>query len=260
MRHAITACLVSGFWAFAPAGVRADEIPPAVRAAVDAPDRSADDRALDVGRQPARLLTFFDIGPGDRVAELGAGGGYTSELLARVVGPGGRVYGQNSSFLLERFAEKPWSARLAKPVMKNVLRLDRPFDDPFPPDVRDLDAVLMILFYHDSVWMKVDRARMNRAVFEALAPGGVYGIVDHSAKAGSGTSDVETLHRIDEAHVRREVLAAGFELAAAADFLRNGEDGRDWSASPRAAGERRGESDRFVLKFLRPAAASAASD
>src|SRR3989442_7838352 len=94
-------------------------VPAAVRAAVDAPDRSADDRALDAGRQPARMLAFFGIRPGARVAELGAGGGYTTELLARVVGPQGHVYGQNSPFLLERFAEKPWSERLAKPVMKN---------------------------------------------------------------------------------------------------------------------------------------------
>jgi predicted methyltransferase len=169
-----------------------------------------------------------------------------------VVGPQGRVYGQNTSFILERFAEKPWSARLARPVMKNVVRLDRPFDDPFPPDVRDLDAVLMVLLYHDSVWMKADRGRMNRAVFGALRPGGVYGIVDHSAKAGSGTADVETLHRIDEEFVKREVQAAGFELAGEADFLRNREDARDWSASPRAAGERRGSSDRFVLRFVKP--------
>jgi predicted methyltransferase len=234
------------------AGARADEIPPAVHAAVDAPDRSPEDRALDAGRQPARMLAFFGIGPGQRVAELGAGGGYTTELLARLVGPQGRVYGQNTSFILERFAEKPWSARLARPVMKNVLRLDRPFDDPFPPDVRDLDAVLMVLLYHDSVWMKADRGRMNRAVFGALRPGGVYGIVDHSAKAGSGTADVETLHRIDEEFVKREVQAAGFELAGEADFLRNREDARDWSASPRAAGERRGSSDRFVLRFVKP--------
>jgi predicted methyltransferase len=230
----------------------AEEIPAPVQAAVAAADRSADDRALDAGRKPAELLAFLGIRPGMRVAELGAGGGYTAELLARVVGPAGRVYGQNSKFLLERFAEKPWSERLAKPAMKGVVRLDRPFDDPFPEDVRDLDAVLMILFYHDTVWMKADRAKMNRAVFSALAPGGVYGVVDHSAKAGTGVADVETLHRIEESVVKSEVLAAGFELAGEAGFLRVPDDARDWSASPRTAGERRGHSDRFVLRFVKP--------
>jgi predicted methyltransferase len=110
----------------------------------------------------------------------------------------------------------------------------------------------MVLLYHDTVWMKVDRARMNRAVFGALKSGGVYGIVDHSAKPGTGLADVETLHRIDEATLKSEVLAAGFKLAAEGDFLRNPQDARDWSPSPRAAGERRGTSDRFVLRFLKP--------
>ena len=85
---------------------------------VAAPDRSDADRALDAGRFPAEMLAFFGIRPGMRVAELGAGGGYTTELLARAVGPTGRVYGQNSKFVLERFAEKPWSERLAKPVKR----------------------------------------------------------------------------------------------------------------------------------------------
>ena len=150
------------------------------------PIAAPEDRALDAGRDPARTLAFFGIAPGMRVAEIGAGGGYTTELLVRVVGPQGRVYGQNSPFILARVAQAPWTARLAKPVMKNVVRLDREFDDPFPADLRNLDAVLIVLLYHDTVWMKVDRARMNRAVFDALEPGGVYGIVDHSAKPGSG--------------------------------------------------------------------------
>jgi predicted methyltransferase len=251
MQHIAVACLLSVCLLLPHAG-RAQDIPPAISAAVSAADRTADDRALDAGRKPAELLAFLGIRPGMRVAELGAAGGYTAELLARVVGPAGRVYGQNSPFLLERFAEKPWSERLARPAMKGVVRLDRPFDDPFPADVRDLDAVLLVLFYHDTVWMKVDRAKMNRAIFQALAPGGVYGVVDHSAKAGTGIADVETLHRIEESVVKSEVLAAGFQLAGEADFLRVPDDARDWSASPRTAGERRGHSDRFVLRFVKP--------
>lgn len=234
------------------AGATEPAIPAAVADAVGAADRSAADRALDAGRHPAETLAFFGIAPGMEVAELGAGGGYTAELLARVVGPDGKVYGQNAPFVLERFAEKPWSERLAKPVMENVVRLDRPFDDPFPPEVRNLDAVLIVLFYHDTVWQKVDRDRMNQAVFRALEPGGVYGIVDHSARPGTGAADVQTLHRVEEKTVREEVEKAGFRLARSADFLRNADDPRDWNASPVAAGERRGESDRFVLLFVKP--------
>jgi predicted methyltransferase len=162
------------------------------------------------------------------------------------------VYGQNPKFILERFAEKPWSERLARPVNAKVVRLDRELDDPFPPEVKDLDAVVSNIIYHDTVWLKADRAKMNAAVFQALKPGGVYVVIDSSAKPGTGVSDVNTLHRIDEQVVREEVLAAGFQLAAESDVWRNPQDARDWNSSPGSAGERRGTSDRFALKFVKP--------
>jgi predicted methyltransferase len=93
---------------------------------------------------------------------------------------------------------------------------------------------------------------MNGAVFRALKPGGAYVVVDSSAAPGSGLRDVQTLHRIDPEVVKAEVLAAGFRLAAESDFLRNPHDTRDWSASPGAAGEKRGTSDRFALRFVKP--------
>ena len=217
-----------------------------------APDRSAEDRALDKGRKPAEMLAFFGITPGQRVAELMAAGGYTSELLARAVGPSGHVYAQNNAGILQRFAEKPWTERLGMPAMKNVRRIDAELSDPLPSDARDLDAVLLVLFYHDTVWMGTDRDQMNRAVFAALKPGGIYGIIDHQSRPGAGLADVQTLHRIDESIVREEVQRAGFKLAETADFLKNPSDTYDWSASPRVAGEKRGTSDRFVLKFVKP--------
>jgi len=227
-------------------------VPAPVRAAVDATDRSADDRALDAGRKPDQMLAFFGIEPGMKVAELGAGGGYTSELLSRVVGPSGKVYAQNSPFILEKFANVPWTARLSKPVLANVVRADREFDDPLPPEATELDAVLIVLFYHDTVWLGADRDKMNQAVFKALKHGGVYGIVDHSALPGSGLSGVKTVHRIDEKTVLEEVERNGFQLAEEASFLRNPSDTRDWNDSPKEAGDRRGTSDRFVLKFKKP--------
>jgi predicted methyltransferase len=219
---------------------------------VAAPDRSDADRALDGGRFPAETLAFFEIRSGQRVAELGAGGGYTTELLARVVGPTGRVYGQNPKFVLERFAEKPWSERLAKPVNAQVVRVDREFDDPLPPEAVNLDAVLIVLSYHDAVWLETDRARMNAAIFAALKKGGVYGVIDHSARTGTGANDTKTLHRIEESVVTAEIEQAGFVLEKAADFMRNAADPRDWNASPTTAGEKRGTADRFVLRFRKP--------
>ena len=234
------------------AGAGGIVISDSIRAVLDAADRSADDRALDAGRHPGETLTFFGIAPGMKVAELAAGGGYTAELLARTVGPTGTVYGQNSKFILDRFAEKPWSERLGKPIMKNVVRVDRELDDPLPPEAASLDAVMMILFYHDTVWMKTDRAKMNSLIFKALKSGGVYAIIDHSGRHGTATTETETLHRIEEKVLREEVEKAGFKLEAEASFLRNPADTRDWNASPRSAAERRGTSDRFVLKFVKP--------
>jgi predicted methyltransferase len=219
---------------------------------VAARDRSEADRALDAGRKPAELLRFLDLRPGMRVADLMSGGGYTAELLARAVGPTGVVYSQNNAFVTQRFAEKPWSERLATPAMKNVVRVDRELENPLPPEAKNLDAVVMVLFYHDTVWQNVDRDAMNRAIFDALRPGGEYVIVDHSGRAGTGTSETKTLHRIEEKVVREEVARAGFQLAGEAGFLGNPNDPRDWNDSPMAAGARRGTSDRFVLKFVRP--------
>lgn len=238
--------------AVAPSIVHVVEIQPAVQAAVDAADRTDEDRALDAGRHPAELFSFFGVQPGWRVVDVFAGGGYSTELLARIVGPSGSVVAQNNAWVLDRFARAPLEQRLARLAMPHVSALQAELDAPMPPDAHDLDAVIFILSYHDSVWMNADRAAMNRAVFEALRPGGVYGIVDHAAAAGHGTSDAQTLHRIERSVVVDEVLAAGFVLDAEADFLASHEDTHDWNASPREAGERRGTSDRFVLRFRRP--------
>ena len=124
--------------------------------------------------------------------------------------------------------------------------------EPLPPNVKDLDLVTLVLFYHDTVWLKTDRPRKNKNIFGALKSGGSFVVVDHSSKPGEGLTVAQTLHRIEESVVKAEVQAAGFVLDAEADFLRDPSDTRDWSASPRTAGERRGHSDRFALRFKKP--------
>lgn len=222
-----------------------------IAAAVDAADRDQGDKDMDVGRHPKETLAFFGIAPGMKVADLGAGRGYTSELLARVVGSEGKVWAENPAKILG-FVGADWTVRLGKPVMKNVVRVDRELDDPLPPEAKDLDAVLFVLMYHDSVWMGIDRDKLNRAAFAALKSGGVYGIVDHSAKAGDGVKVAQTFHRIEESVVVDEVKRAGFVLDGQADFLKNPNDTRDWNDSPSSAGDKRGTSDRFVLRFKKP--------
>ena len=220
-------------------------------ALIDDPARSEKDRTVDERRKPVDMLAFIGVFEGMKVADIGAGTGYTSELLARAVGPSGRVIGHNTPFVLERFAEAGWTARLQKPVMANVVRVDRPFDDPFGPEITELDAVVNVLFYHDFAWQEVDRAAHNRGVFEALRPGGHYVVIDASAAAGAGATGSKTLHRIEQALVVEEVTAAGFELAGSADFLANPDDTLDWNALPwREAREM--YSDKFVLRFQKP--------
>lgn len=217
---------------------------PDYAALVAAPDRSEADRKTDERRHPAKLLEFTGVRPGMRVLDMGAGAGYSTELLARAVAPGGAVYAQDGPG--SRGAER-LEARARGASMKNVVRLARPFDDPVPPELGGLDLVTFFFAYHDTAFMPVDRARMNRRLFEALKPGGRLVIADHSARAGDGTSVARSLHRIEEKVLRQELEAAGFRLVEEGYFLRNPADGRDVIVfkSPVPV-------DEFVLKFERP--------
>jgi predicted methyltransferase len=223
------------------------EVTPGIRAVVASPDRSDADRNTDKRRKPELLLAFAGVRPGMNVLELGAGAGYSAELLARSVAPQGVVYAQNSPEAIAHFIKTRFDERAAKPAMRNVVKLIRNFDDPVPADVRNLDLATMLFEYHDTPAAGIDRAKMNRAIFAALRPGGHFVVADHAAKAGSGLSACKTLHRIDEAVLRREVEAAGFKFVASADFLRNPDDPRDTSSLRATI-----PVDAFVLKFVKP--------
>ena len=216
------------------------------RAIVASPDRSEADRQTDQRRNPELLLAFTGVRAGMRVLDMGAGGGYSTELLARAVGSGGTVYAQDSPGVSPRAKER-FDERAKTPAMRNVVRVLRDYDDPVPPGVRDLDLITFFFAYHDTAFMSVDRAKMNRGLFEALKPGGVLVIADHSAQAGAGVSVAKSLHRIEEATLRREIEAAGFRLAAEGDFLRHREDPRDSIVFRPTV-----PVDEFVLRFVRP--------
>jgi predicted methyltransferase len=213
---------------------------------VAAPDRADSDRQTDQRRDPVKLMAFTGVRAGMKVLDMGAGGGYSTELMARAVGPTGTVYGQDSADANARARER-FEARIKTPAMKNVVALVRNFDDPLPADVRNLDLITFFFFYHDTTYMAVDRAAMNKKLFEALKPGAFLVIADHSAKAGAGTSVGKTLHRIEESALKKEVEAAGFKLAAEGDFLRHPEDTRE----ERIFGSKM-PVDEFVLKFQKP--------
>jgi predicted methyltransferase len=213
-------------------------------AIIAATDRTDADRQTDQRRDPLKLLVFAAPRPGMKVLDMGAGGGYSTELMARAVAPNGVVYGQNPADLGER-AKTRFEARLKTPAGKNIVAVARPFDDPVPPDARDLDLITFLFFYHDTTYMAVDRAAMNRKLYAALKPGGTLVIADHSAKAGDGTSVGKSMHRIEEDALRREVEAAGFKLVGQGDFWRHPEDTRDFSIQPPPGKP----VDEFILKF-----------
>ncbi len=227
-------------------GASAQDSAPDYAAIIAAPDRTDADRQTDKRRDPLMLLAFTAARPGMKVLDVGAGGGYSTELMARAVAPTGVVYGQNSADLSER-AKTRFEARQQTPAGKNIVALVRPFDDPAPPGLLDFDLITFLFFYHDTTYMPVDRAEMNRKLYAMLKPGGLLVIADHSARSGDGTSVGKTFHRIEESALRREVEAAGFRLAASGDFWRHPEDPRDFSVQPPTR-----PIDEFVLKFQKP--------
>ena len=206
-----------------------------------APDRADADKQNDGKRRAAQFLPFIGAKTGMKVLDLGAGAGYSSELLARSVGESGKVYAQNVG------KSEKLDARMQTPAMRNAVALARPYEDPAPAEAGAFDMVTFFFAYHDTIHMGVDRARMNKAIFAALKPGGYLVVADHSALPEDGLNVSKTLHRIGESALRAEVEAAGFKLVASGDFLRHPEDQRTAVVfrNPTPV-------DEFVLKFQKP--------
>jgi predicted methyltransferase len=228
------------------------------------------------------MLGFIGIRPGIVALDLSAAGGYTTELLARSIGPSGKVYGQcrprdpnqaPPSASVPEGNSRPNLAPVATPAAPPaaprpspvaladrearlheagisaapIVALSRPFEDPVPSDLASEQIDLVMFNYHDLGHLGVDRAAMNRAVFRALKPGGLFVIADHAGRPGTGISESGTLHRIEEAFLRPEVEAAGFRLVEEGKFLRNPNDPRDKNTPDPPQPK-----DEFVLKFVRP--------
>jgi predicted methyltransferase len=235
-----------------PGAPSAPDLPAHLRAAVAHPARPEDDRARDADRKPAQVLDFFGIEPGMHVAELMAGRGYYTEILSRALGPGGKLHVHNTEYVLDKFARGPITERLQRLETNNTVEWHRPLDDLDLPK-GELDAVLLILFYHDTYWMDVDRHAMNAQLYDALEPGGIYGVVDHHARDGAGASRVKDIHRIEHELVLEEIRKAGFVLEARSALLRHPEDNRTTDVFDPSI---RGETDRFIYRFRKPADAS----
>jgi predicted methyltransferase len=204
------------------------------------PERSSEERALDAARKPDEVLKFYGVKAGDKVADIWAGRGYYTAILAQVVGPKGVVYSVNPSARYPEAAER-WK----KPGFSNIKTIDGTLDQVALPQDASLDFVIIHLNYHDLA--PEARIAMNKRILGALKRGGIYGVVDHSAKDGTGNEAVKTLHRIDKALVIQEVTGAGFKLAKEGEMLRRPEDPRDFNVN-----KERNKDDRFVLAFQKP--------
>ncbi|HEU4617513.1 MAG TPA: methyltransferase domain-containing protein [Gammaproteobacteria bacterium] len=227
-----------------------------LRAAVEATARPTDDRERDRSSKPAEVLAFVGIGPGMTVLDLAAGGGYFTELLARVVGPRGKVIAHNHPGALAMLGAETFERRYGDERLPNVEQLFARHDD-LRLATQSLDAALVSMVYHDVYWSDpsvdwspIDPHAMLARLRAALKPGGVVGVIDHHAPAGSDPrASAKAAHRVDADVVRRDFLAAGFDLDAESDALRNPDDDRTRSVFDPAVYRR---TDRFVLRFRRP--------
>ena len=221
------------------------EIPQSVyeshKQAVASSIRTDEDRGVDAKRKPLEFLQFTKVQPGMHVLDIAAGSGYTTQLLALVVGSKGTVWAQGTE------SPSALEERLTSHSQANIVPVIQPFEDPIPKGIPKLDLITIIMNYHDIAYMPVDRAKMNQRLFNALKAGGHLIVMDHLAKAGSGISAAKSLHRIDEKIVMDEFRQAGFQLEQEGDFLRNPNDPRE-----QAFFNMKIPTDKFALRFVKP--------
>lgn len=234
-----------------PSGPVAIALPANIAAALSDPSRPAADMVRDKDRHPGEVLAFAGVKSGAKVADLIPGGGYFTRILSKAVGPKGKVYAYVPDELTKLAKREPAVNAIARdPAYSNVKVILNTLPNFGAPE--KLDLVFTAQNYHDmhnKFMGPADLGAVNRQVFRALKPGGVYLVLDHVANAGSGLRDTETLHRIDPAVVKAEVMAAGFVFEGETRVLRNPADPR--AANVYDAGIR-GKTDQFVYKFRKP--------
>lgn len=229
------------------------QVSPAITAAVGDAGRPDADKQRDANRKPGESVAYSSMKAGDKVVDLLPGQGYFTRIFSKTVGANGKVYAVLSQEILEK---RPQAADGVKAIAAdanyggNVTVLPVTLTALKTPE--PVDIVWTSLNYHDlknASFGPTDTAAMNKAVFAALKPGGVYIVIDHVAEAGSGTRDTETLHRIDPAVVKNEVTAAGFSFDGESTILKHPEDNHTIRV---VDGAIRGKTDQFIYKFRKP--------
>ena len=209
--------------------------------AASSPIRTYEDKRAGATRKPVEFLQFAQVRPGMRVLDLATGNGYTTQLLALVVGSTGTVWAQGDQrpAFIKRLADHPES---------NIVPVIRPFEDPIPDAAPKLDLITNIMNYHNGTYMSVARrVRLNQRLFKALKSGGHLIVIDHSTKTGTDVTTAKTLHRIDQTIVLDELQKAGFRLEQESNFLRNPSDPRNKTYFDMEI-----PTDKFAFRFVKP--------
>jgi predicted methyltransferase len=216
-----------------------------LRAALAAPERSAEDKERDAARKPVEVVEFLGIEDGMTALDIFAAGGWYTEVLSAAVGPTGKVYSQNPPFFLSRpgfaEAETERNERLG-----NV--------EPIHGEVADagiqaqVDVAITNQNLHDMYNRGGEAAAMPmiQGVYDALKPGGVFAVMDHVGIAGQPNAD---LHRMEVAAARDLLVKAGFTIEAESDLLANPADDHTRGPGDDSLG---GNSDRFLIKARKP--------
>lgn len=223
-----------------------------ISAALNAAARK-EDAANDERRKAAEIMAFAKVKPGQKVLELVPGSGYWTRIFSAIVGPKGHVY-TIWPHEMDKYAAKSianWQELVKQPPYTNVSLLQQGAAELKSPEAVDLVFTSQNYHdYYDKFMGPVEAATFGKQVLAALKPGGLFVVIDHSAAAGSGTRDTDTLHRIDPEVVKKDMTAAGFVFDGSSDALRNHDDpltAKVFDASIR------GHTDQFVYRFRKPA-------
>ena len=228
--------------------------PPTIAAAVAATDRTADNVKLDAGRKPAQLLQFLGLKRGMHVLDLFGANAYWAEIEAPVVGPKGHVtVWQPTQFYRDKTKQSFGEFAAKHP---NVSIVTSPFEAPALPK-NYADFVILNDNYHDTYWQnekygipKMDPNAFLKAIYAAMKPGAVIGVIDHVALPNDDVrATVEKFHRLDPEVVKADFKRAGLVLAGSSDMLRNPADPHSTDPFDESI---KGKTDRFVFKFRKP--------
>jgi len=229
----------------------ANDIDAKVEAALADESRPAEDRMRDRNRRPLETLNFFGLKDDMRVLELMPGGGWYTRVLAPVLADNGKLYvALGTGRVSDNVVTLPGFEQVE--VLETSANLRRPEGsrhyvvDDFEFGVSELDMVVTFRNLHN--FDADSRQTMNRQVFAALKSGGLYGVIDHTARHME-PANYENRRRVDPIMIIKELLDLGFEFEGYTDLHYRADDELEYEVGRRSVS---GNTDRFTLLFRKP--------